>query len=268
MYEASHEVILSLQAGRSEASFKFYNWVSGITDEGIYTISLLLMLPFLSRERFWYLFIAFHVAEFVKCILKLTYHEPRPTWIWTDILPVGCSASFGLPSGHSTESANFVLVLLLDQFRASKWSRLTYPDLNTKTISNAPLAFAAMLLLFFTYWPLVVYDRILLGKHTLNQVFLGSQIGFWCACFSHFCLRDSIFRHITTISNGKMRITSDEAYKYARTAALIIITLFTTAVAVSYLSALPATIKQTWMINLSNTCGTKFETDSDGNFVV
>ena len=65
-----------------------------------------------------------------------------------------------------------------------------------------------------------------------------------------------------------MRITTEEAYKYARTAVLIVITLFATAVAVSYLSALPATIKQTWMINLSNTCGTKFETDTDGNFVV
>ena len=65
-----------------------------------------------------------------------------------------------------------------------------------------------------------------------------------------------------------MRITTDEAYKYARTATIIVVTLFVTAVAVSYLSALPATIEQTWMINLSNTCGTKFETDSDGNFVV
>ena len=65
-----------------------------------------------------------------------------------------------------------------------------------------------------------------------------------------------------------MRIITDEAYKYARTASLIVISLFVTAVAVSYLSALPATIEQTWMINLSNTCGTKFETDSDGNFIV
>ena len=89
-------------------------------------------------------------------------------------MPVGCTASFGLPSGHSTESANFVLVLLLDQFMPSKWSKITYPDLNSNTMANAPYAFAALILLFLTYWPLVIYDRIVLGKHTLNQVVLGS----------------------------------------------------------------------------------------------
>ena len=135
----------------------------------------MVLLPYLSRERFWYLFIALHISEFAKCVLKMAFHEPRPTFVWADILPIGCAhASFGLPSGHSTESANFVLVLLLDQFKPSKWSKIAYPDLNSKTIATSPYAFAAIILLFFTYWPLVIYDRIVLGKHTLNQVFVGS----------------------------------------------------------------------------------------------
>ena len=65
-----------------------------------------------------------------------------------------------------------------------------------------------------------------------------------------------------------MRMTRDDASKYVKSAALIVISMFLTAVAVSYLSAIPATIEQTWLINLTNTCGEKFDTDSDGNFVV
>ena len=168
LYDISHDVILALQKDRSEASFKFYNWVSSVTDEGIYAITLVLMFPFIAKERFWYLLIAFHVADFVKTTLKFTYHEPRPVFVWPDMPAVTCGTTFGLPSGHSTESANFVLVLLLDQFKASRWSRSTYPELNSKNTSNAPYTLAAMLLLFFTYWPMVVFDRIVLGKHTLN----------------------------------------------------------------------------------------------------
>ena len=84
-----------------------------------------------------------------------------------------------------------------------------------------------MLLLCFTYWPMVVYDRIVLGKHTLNQVLLGSQIGFWCACFSHFCLRDFIYSHVTEIINGEARLTKEKAIKYTITAAKLAAALFT-----------------------------------------
>ena len=227
LYDISHDVILALQKGRSQSSFDFYNWISSVTDEGIYAISLVLMFPFIAKERFWYLLIAFHVADFVKTTFKFTLHEPRPVFVWSDMSEVTCATSFGLPSGHSTESANFVLVLLLDQFKPSRWSRSAYPEMNSKTSSNSPYAFAAMLLLFFTYWPMVVYDRIVLGKHTLNQVLLGSQIGFWCACFSHFCLRDFIYSHVTEITNGEARLTKEKAIKYTLTAAKLAAALFT-----------------------------------------
>lgn len=189
-----------------------------MTDEGIYAISLVLMFPFMARERFCYLLVAFHVADLVKTTFKNTFHEPRPVFVWSDMSPHTCATSFGLPSGHSAESANFVLVLLLDQFKASRWSRATYPELNSKTSSNSPYTLAALLLLLFTYWPMVVYDRIVLGKHTLNQVLLGSQIGFWCACFSHFCLRDFVYCHVTKIINGEARITKERAMRYILTA--------------------------------------------------
>ena len=237
LYRASHDVIVGLQAERSQESFDFYNWLSNASGEGVYACTILMLLPFMSMERFWYLLIAFQTTEFAKSVLKLSFHEPRPTWVWDDVLPIGCSASFGLPSGHCSEAANFVLVILLDMFKPSNWSRANHPTLNTKTISNSPYAFAAVLMVFFTYWPLVVFDRVVLGKHTMNQAVTGSLVGFWCAAFAHFCLRDAIFFHVNKIANGKMQITYDQAAKYARAAIILFLSMLTTAVLVSYLNA-------------------------------
>lgn len=112
-----------------------------------------------------------------------------------------------------------------------------------------------MLLLVFTYWPMVVYDRIVLGKHTLNQVLLGSQIGFWCACFSHFCLRDFVYCHVTKIINGETRLAKEKALKYTLNAAKFVAVLFSFQVVVAYLGALFLRIDPTWLKNLVNTCG-------------
>ena len=49
LFEASHNVIVSLQKDRSEASYKFFNWLSDATNEDIYSKIPLLLLPFLSR---------------------------------------------------------------------------------------------------------------------------------------------------------------------------------------------------------------------------
>merc|ERR1712226_324042 len=159
LFEASHDVIVGLQTGRSKASFDFFNWLSEASGEGVYASTVLLLLPFMSFERFWYLLVAFQTTEFAKCVFKLSFHEPRPTWVWPDVNPLGCASSFGLPSGHCAESANFVLVVLLDQFKQSSWSRNSRPDLNSKTIVNSPCTFVGLVTLFFTYWPLVVFDR-------------------------------------------------------------------------------------------------------------
>ena len=226
------------------------------------------MFPFMARERFCYFLVAFHVADFVKTTFKNSFHEPRPVFMWSDMSPHTCAMTFGLPSGHSAESANFVLVLLLDQFKPSRWSKSTYPELNSRTSSNSPYALAALLLLVFTYWPMVVYDRIVLGKHTLNQVLLGSQIGFWCACFSHFCLRDFVYCHVTKIINGETRLTKDRALKYTLNAVKLVAVLFTFQVIVAYVGAMFLRIDPTWLKNLANTCGEKFQTDEDGNYIV
>jgi acid phosphatase family membrane protein YuiD len=174
---------------------------SELTEGYLYTLGFVAMSPFLSRERFWYYLLSIEFANYVKVNLKMVQSEPRPNWEWNDLGVLGCSSSFGSPSGHSTRSAHLAFLLVLDHFFASQWSRIKYPNLNKMSVSTHKLTFGVATVVAMTFWLLSLFDRMFLGKHTLNQVILGSQLGIWCAFFSHFVLRDSIFSHFTRITS-------------------------------------------------------------------
>lgn len=134
--------------------------------------------------------------------------EPRPVFVWADMSNIGCSSSFGSPSGHSTNSANLCWLIILDLFFASEWSQRKYPNLNRFTPTSHTLLFVFTSLLTISCWLFVLYNRVFLGKHTLNQIVLGSQLGIWTAFFSHFVLRDSVFSHITKLTHKVETMTS------------------------------------------------------------
>ena len=204
---------------------EFFIRFSSMTLDYHYDVAILLLSPFMSRERFWYFLISVQVATFFKTNMKMMISEPRPYWVWTDIFSeFSCTTSFGSPSGHSIKSSNFAFLVILDLFFASEWSRQTYRhSLNQMRASTSKVRFGLISLLCVGLWLLIAYERILLGMHTLNQVFFGSQVGIWCAFFTHFCMRDLIFRHITQLTREK----ADEhikAFKYILSASLIALT--------------------------------------------
>ena len=211
LFEASHERIKSLQEGRDlDSSYvKFMETFSELTDDFDYMMVILALSPFLSRERFWYILIANQITNFVKINLKMTISEPRPTWAWSDLSSLGCSSSFGSPSGHSARSSNLAFIVILDLFFASEWSQRKYPHLNKMTPKTHKLVFVLVSFCAIGFWFLNLFDRVFLGKHTLNQVFLGSQIGIWSACFAHFVLRDSIYSHFNKLTNKVGNFTKE-----------------------------------------------------------
>ena len=129
---------------------------------------------------------------------------------------MGCSHGFGSPSGHSTRSAFTCWVIILDLFFASSWARQKYSNkLTNMSVSTNKLAFAVISSLCIAFWLMNLCNRIYLGKHTLNQVILGSQLGIWCAFFSHFVLRDSILSHFTKLTNKEKELTRAQAFRYS-----------------------------------------------------
>ena len=170
LYEKSHSLIKNLQEGVAHDGFlvRFMEAFSEVTDDERMVLIFVAVSPFLSRERFWYYLIAAQFASFSKIVLKMIKSEPRPVWVWSDLSSLGCSDSFGSPSGHSTCSANFAFLLVLDLFFASEWSRAKYPYLNKMSVLTHKLVFCVVSVVCLAFWMLSLFDRIFLGKHTLN----------------------------------------------------------------------------------------------------
>ena len=250
-------MILNLQAEHSHDSdtIKFAKSFSAWTEDIHYVLLILFLAPFLSRERFWYYTVAIQVASFSKINLKMLQSEPRPVWVWSDLSSLGCASSFGSPSGHSTRSSNLAFLVILDLFFASEWSQKKYAGLNRMTAKTHKLIFTLVSLLAVTFWIMNLYDRVFLGKHTLNQVVLGSQLGIWCAFFSHFVLRDSIFAHITKLTGKAQELTRAKAIKYCLYGSLCVVLPILVTVLIGYTMNATQGLKQEWLINLRDTCG-------------
>ena len=202
LWEMSHQIIKDMQASRDPDGphTKMLKLFSDMTEDPYYVLAALAMWPFVCRERFWYYMLAIQLASFAKINIKMIQSEPRPVWEWSDLPAGGCSSSFGSPSGHSTRSANFAFLLILDLFFASEYSRNKYSELRQMSPRTHPCSFIAISLVTISFWLFNLYDRVALGKHGINQVLLGSQLGIWCAFFSHFVLRDTIFSHFTKVT--------------------------------------------------------------------
>jgi membrane-associated phospholipid phosphatase len=85
--------------------------------------------------------------------LKLTFHTPRPYWVDSRIHPYSPETSFGLPSGHSSDSASLLGVLAASLRR---W-------------------WATILIILVTL--LIGLSRIVLGAHFLQDVLGGFLTG-------------------------------------------------------------------------------------------
>ena len=165
--------------------------------------------------------------------------------MWTDIWETGCNVQFGNPSGHSIEAFLFSSVFLLDIFAPSDYSREVYPHLNMRTVSNSKCLFCVAILFALTFCPLIMVDRLILGKHMIDQVILGACIGVWGAFLLHYCLRDTIFTHFTEVSSGSLIELEANMAKHVVKSLTLSVVFFLITVVTAYSMSLTATIEQT-----------------------
>ena len=79
-------------------------------------------LLFGRRPKFFYFLFAFTLEKANNGYLKLLLHQPRPFFVNPDIQAFTCAKSFGCPSGHSSSSSFFAILLFLDLFHGSERS--------------------------------------------------------------------------------------------------------------------------------------------------
>lgn len=78
----------------------------------------------------------------------------------------------------------------MDLFFASAWNRAKFPKHFNFRVFEHKLAFTLILLAVLSFHAVTFANILFLGKHTLNEGLLGTLLGNWAACFSHFVLRD------------------------------------------------------------------------------
>ncbi len=89
----------------------------------------------------------------LNSILKMFFHTPRPFWIDSDVRAYASETSFGMPSGHSQNSAAI-------------WGIIA------ATVRTRWAYIIAILLVFF-----IGLSRIFLGVHFLHDVLTGWLVG-------------------------------------------------------------------------------------------
>ena len=192
--EKSHKAIIDMQKDypQSENTSKVSRaiFIETYSDGIFYLLVPFFIYPFVCRQRFFYYLGGICASQFIKSILKLSFHAPRPLWLWSDIQCYAKEDSFASPSGHTIDASFLVFLVILDTFFASNYSRRMHPSSNAFSLSGHMVVFLTVSAFGLVYIYTIMQNRLFLGKHSYDQVLLGLQIGVWFACYLHFCWRD------------------------------------------------------------------------------
>ena len=87
---------------------------------GMEVIDLLLItFMFGRRPKFFYYLACFTIEKSLGGFMKMIYHKPRPYMAVPQIMALTCSKELGNPSGHSSTSWYFFIMLALDIYHGN-----------------------------------------------------------------------------------------------------------------------------------------------------
>ena len=109
------------------------------------------------------------ISIYIGGILKIIYQNERPFFINSEIKVLNCEGGFGNPSNHSLLSTFFYLSLY--EIYVNKNEKINEKQKN--------LIYFLTIIFIFS----IVFSRMFLGVHTLNQILFGSLIGFFLYFF-------------------------------------------------------------------------------------
>jgi membrane-associated phospholipid phosphatase len=140
------------------------------------------------RARALYYALGIFGTSLIYAWLKLAFQDPRPSWVKDEIINFDCiSVDYGNPSGHTTLSVSILALLQVDLHSEIK----TGADLPSWIKSTI---FRVFFFLFSIALVLVImWTRMVLGVHNLDQLILGIAVGLWAAALFHWIVGESIF---------------------------------------------------------------------------
>jgi membrane-associated phospholipid phosphatase len=165
LYKTGIKFIKILQTGiqGNELLIKFYQFLSFMATKNAVIIIAILFFNYLDMYTTLILVIIAGSGSIGTGLFKLIYKNPRPFFHEDWVRVYDCETGYGNPSGHSILAVSIYLTL---------WKvlrkRNNFFERNKKKIFWVLFAFIC----------LILSSRLALGAHSLNQILLGSFIGY------------------------------------------------------------------------------------------
>jgi len=180
LYNASFNLIQYLQGNDPKNSSLVYaaNIFSILGSKTTFIPIIFIVYNYANIYKTYILLMMLLVGFAETSILKMIYTSPRPFFDMSMVEIIGCTGSWGNPSGHTLKSMAFYLTL---------WHIVTDCKQlrEKKIIKNILLVFTVLFIIC------IMFSRVIVGAHGLNQILFGGLLGFanYFFIFYVLCLR-------------------------------------------------------------------------------
>jgi membrane-associated phospholipid phosphatase len=180
LFDVSIPLIESLQGSepKKKVFLQIAEFISTLGNSQTFVPIILLFYNFTNIYKTFVLLNVMFLSTMMISVLKMIYVSPRPYWVSEKIVPFGCEGGWGNPSGHSIASTAFYLSVWHMAFESSYLKP-------KKGLKWASLGFTIILII------IIMFSRILVGAHALNQIFYGASLGLaiYFLLFHVLCIR-------------------------------------------------------------------------------
>lgn len=177
LFDYSLDFEADIQWGLKNSTIKVFNFFTTIGGEVFFGASAVIILFFFPLTKFVVFAYSLVFAIYIHCVMKIWYGDGRPFWYASNLFKNECLGGFGNPSGHSFISV--VAYLSLCHYILNSTIRF-----RESSISKIILYFIFSIIIGF-----VIYSRLILGVHSLDQVIYGALLGLWQFIFVNFIFK-------------------------------------------------------------------------------
>lgn len=196
LYSIGIDIIQFLQLiiDGNEIYVKFFQILSFMAGKNFIIITVFLFFNFFDMYTSVIFVFMVGIGTIAIGLLKLIYKNPRPFFHEEWVKVYDCETGYGNPSGHSIAAVSMYL---------TAWkiirTKIKLTDKHKRIINVCLFVFVCLILI----------SRLALGAHSLNQIILGSFLGYSCYTFLFHVIKVDLNLHeeirvLTNINNIKL----------------------------------------------------------------
>ena len=156
----------NIQNSTSENAIIFFRFITVVGCDYFIAISLVIIFLGFSFIQTIVYFFGITLSIYMQSLMKIIYGDSRPFMERQELFKGICDGGFGNPSGHALVSFFIYLVLI-------------HYIMNHKFFNEKIIIKILLISILVTLLLLVVFSRIILGIHSINQIIFGSLLGIW-----------------------------------------------------------------------------------------